>query len=122
MPGGGPVIRPNDTVETLWFAAAFEPCFGAVFVGVTFAGRSDDPVWTLWALRAFIALFFCFFGTWTTVKVFAELRKRGHWLPPGAVGYPWPAAAAYVTAAHLMATVLLVGFITVVTLLSGSTN
>src|SRR5205823_407031 len=110
MPAGGPVIRPNDTVETLWFGLLFEPIYGGFFVAVTFAGRSDGPAWQLWAVRAFIALFFCSFGSVTAAMIFRELRRRGHWVPPGVTEHPWLAPAVYVAATLPIATAVIVGF------------
>jgi hypothetical protein len=107
MPGGGPVVRPNDTVETLWIGMIFEPLFGGLFIAVTFAGRSDDPVWQLWALRTFIALFFWGFGSATAFVIFRELRRRGHWVPPGLTRWPRLAAIGYAAAMVLAASVML---------------
>jgi hypothetical protein len=122
MPGGGPVIRPNDTVETLWFGLVIEPIFGGLFVAVTFAGRADGPEWTVWALRALIALFFCSFGSVTAAMCFRELRRRGAWVPPGVARRPWLAPAAYVAAMLLVSSVVIVGFVACVELLFGRTT
>ena len=59
----------------------FEPIYGGFFVAVTFAGRSDGPAWQLWAVRAFIALFFCSFGSVT-----ATSRRRARRIGRGSAG------------------------------------
>jgi hypothetical protein len=109
MPGGGPVVRPSDTVGTLWFGMVFEPFFGGLFLAVTFAGRTDDPAWKLWAVRALIALFFWGFGSATAFVIFRELRRRGQWVPPGLTRWPRLAAAAYAAVMLLAASVVLAG-------------
>jgi hypothetical protein len=116
MPGGGPVIRPNDTVGTLWFGLMFEPAYGGLFVAVTFAGRSDGPAWWDWAVRAFIALFFCSFGSVTAAMCFRELQRRGAWLPPGVARHPWLAPAGYVVLLLVVSTAVIVGFVACVEL------
>lgn len=117
MPAGGPVVRPSDTVGTLWFGLAFEPAFGGLFVAITFSGESDGPAWQLWLLRAFIALFFCSVGTLTAIICFRAIRQRGGWLPPGVAKHPWLAPAGYVVLILVLSTAVLVGFITCVELL-----
>ena len=109
MPGGGPVIRPNENIVSLWFGLLFEPYFGGLFVAVTFAGRTDGPAWQLWAVRAFIALFFCSFGSVTAVMCFRELRRRGHWLPPGVARRPWLAPSVYVALTLVIWTAVIIG-------------
>jgi hypothetical protein len=111
MPGGGPLIRPSDTVETLWFGLLIEPWFGGLFVAVTFAGRSDGPEWQLWALRAFLVLFFGSVGSLTAVLIFREFRRRGYWVPPGVARHPWLAPAAYVAAIIPIFAAVITGFV-----------
>jgi hypothetical protein len=111
MPTGGPVIRPDDTVEDLWIGMLFEPFFGGLFVAATFAGRTDSPAGLLWALRAFIALFFWSFGSVTAAMCFRELRRRGNWVPPGVARRPWLAPAAYAALMLLAASAVLAGLV-----------
>jgi hypothetical protein len=122
MPTGGPMIRPGDTEWSLWFGMAFEPFFGGLFIAVTFAGRSADPAWKLWAGRAVIALFFWGFGSATAFVMFRELRRRGKWVPPGLTRRPRLAAAAYAAAMLLAASVVFSGSVVCLELIvSGST-
>jgi hypothetical protein len=122
MPGGGPVIRPNENVVSLWFGILFEPYFGGVFVAATFAGRTEDPAWWVWAVRAFIALFFGSFGSATAAICFRELRRRGHWLPPGVALHPWLAPAGYVAILLVLSTAVIVGIVTGIALVFGETT
>lgn len=117
MPGGGrPISQDNDF--GVWFSSVFFSFYGGVFLGVTFAGRSDGPAWELWAARAFIALFFFGIGWASAIEAFGELRKRGKWLPPGATEHPWLAAAGYVALFLPVSTAIVVAFVTCVELYS----
>lgn len=107
---GGPGIRPNETIQGLWFGIVFLPIYGGIFVAVTFAGQSDDPAWVLWALRAYIALFFCSCGSVSAVMSFRELRRRGQWVSPGVTRHPWLAPAGYVAGLLLIASAVIAGF------------
>src|SRR5258708_7372799 len=84
MPPGGPPIRPNEPVEGLWCGILWAPTFGGLFIAATFAGRAGGPAWEVWALRAFMALFFGLVGSGSAARCFRELRRRGNWVPPGA--------------------------------------
>ena len=78
---------------------------------MTFAGQTDDPAWSVWALRAFIALFFGSFGSVTAAMCFRELRRRGAWVPPGVARHPWLAPAGYVAALLPISAAVITGFV-----------
>jgi hypothetical protein len=96
MPGL-PTPIEKETVAKLWVVMLGFPGLLSVMLALTFFGKQDPscPQWYIWLVRGGVALFTWTLGWLSAGNRFRELARRGRWVPPGAVGKPWLAAAYF---------------------------
>jgi hypothetical protein len=78
---------------------------------ISFFGESRGGPWRAWSVRAGMSLFLWFLAWSVAVPRLRELGRRGRWLPPGLQQRPFLAAAGYVAAVMIAATLAWTGIV-----------